>query len=477
MVNIGEAVGIIAAQSIGEPGTQLTLRTFHTGGVATGSGGDITQGLPRVQELFEARNPKGEAILADMPGRVTLHRDGEVLTLRITDVKVQTDEIEVPDGWVVSVADGDEVEAGTVVATGEGVGDITAEVAGVVEVAKGTLRIRHEVRREEEYVVPAGARLRARDGDNVEAGQQLTEGAQNPYRILSILGVDATQTYLLDEIQKVYRSQGVAISDKHIEIIVREMLSKVRILRPGDTKLLPGDHIDRAAIEELNARIADEGGRPATYQPMLLGITKASLETDSILSAASFQHTINILARSAIEGRMDKLVGLKENVIIGKLIPAGTGFRRRLLSEDGDSGDGEVIDFDLSEEALAELLEDDLDLDRLSLLDDGVLSGRDVDDDLLDVGRDDDAEESEAVDEPGDEPAADESEDADDDADEDDDEEEDEGDGDEVDDDDAFDDAPDDYEDDFEDDDAIDEGSVDDFEDDVDPTDEELDDD
>jgi DNA-directed RNA polymerase subunit beta' len=366
LVNIGEAVGIIAAQSIGEPGTQLTLRTFHTGGVATGGGGDITQGLPRVQELFEARMPKGEAILADIGGRVTLHRDGEVLTLGIANSRVVADEYRVPEGARVLAVPGEAVDAGAVLMDGPE-GPVLAEHVGVADVEADTVYVRRDVRTEVQYVVPAGARLRVRDGDQVSAGEQMTEGAQNPHRIVAILGVEAAQAYLLDEIQKVYRSQGVTINDKHIEIIVRQMLGKVRVLRPGDSKLLPGDLVDLTAIEDINARILERDGRPATYQPVLLGITKASLETDSLLSAASFQHTITVLAKAAIEGKTDRLIGLKENVIIGKLIPAGTGFRRR---EPVDIGGHEAVEagvqLDLSEEALAELLEDDLDLDKLA---------------------------------------------------------------------------------------------------------------
>ena len=253
-------------------------------------------------------------------------------------------------------------------------------------------------------MVPAGSRLRVSEGDQVVAGQQMTDGSQNPYRILQIMGVEATENYLLDEIQKVYRTQGVNIHDKHIEIIVRQMLCKVRILRPGDTKLLPGDLIDGAAIEEINANIAEQDGRQATHQPMLLGITKASLDTDSLLSAASFQHTINILARAAIEGKTDRLVGLKENVILGKLIPAGTGFHVR-TDKDTDLlavGEGGDLDLDLSEEALAELLEDELDLDRLLLIDDGesplprvALVEHDNDDDLDTLDSDPDIDELE----------------------------------------------------------------------------------
>ena len=371
IVNIGEAVGIIAAQSIGEPGTQLTLRTFHTGGVAAG-GGDITHGLPRVQELFEARNPKGESILADIGGQASLHRDGDVTTLMISDTVIHADEIPL-NGWVPRVVSGDAVKSGEVIAAEEGGKTLLAENDGTVEVAGDRIVMRRAERREESYVVPAGARLLVADGDTVDVGQQLSEGPKNPYRLLQILGVEATQEYLLREIQKVYRSQGVGINDKHIEIIVRQMLGKVRVLRPGDTSFLPGDLIDKTKFIEMNQRMAQEDKRQATSQPMLLGITKAALETESLLSAASFQHTINVLARAAIEGALDKLVGLKENVIIGKLIPAGSGFRRRdhiLLPEGPEDGIGG--EFDLSDEVLAELFEDDaIDLERLVLADEG----------------------------------------------------------------------------------------------------------
>ena len=403
LVSIGEAVGIIAAQSIGEPGTQLTLRTFHTGGVAMGGGGDITHGLPRVQELFEARNPKGEAILSDIDGTVSPHRDGEVLSLIVTANQVMSDSYLIPTGYVAAVDAGAVVDNGGILANGPD-GPIVAERGGVVDVAGAQIIVRRDERREESYVVPAGSRLRVSEGDQVVAGQQMTDGSQNPYRILQIMGVEATENYLLDEIPKVYRTQGVNIQDKHNERIVRQMLCKVRILRPGDTKLLPGDLIDGAAIEEINANIAEQDGRQATHQPMLLGITKASLDTDSLLSAASFQHTINILARAAIEGKTDRLVGLKENVILGKLIPAGTGFHVR-TDKDTDLlavGEGGDLDLDLSEEALAELLEDELDLDRLLLIDDGesplprvALVEHDNDDDLDTLDSDPDIDELE----------------------------------------------------------------------------------
>ncbi len=266
MVEIGEAVGIIAAQSIGEPGTQLTMRTFHTGGVA---GEDITHGLPRVVELFEARKPKGEAQITELAGTVSIEDDDEkkVRKLRVTD------------------EDGDEVE----------------------------------------YPVSFRARLTVNHGDHVEVGQQLTEGSVNPHEKLRIEGVLALQQHLVDEVQQVYRSQGVTIHDKHIELIGRQMLRKVHIIDPGDTEFLPGDMVARRAFEEKNVEIVEGGGQPASARPILLGITKASLATDSWLSAASFQETTRVLTDAAISAKSDPLLGLKENVIIGKLIPAGTG--------------------------------------------------------------------------------------------------------------------------------------------------------
>jgi DNA-directed RNA polymerase subunit beta' len=268
-VDLGEAVGIIAAQSIGEPGTQLTMRTFHTGGVA---GEDITHGLPRVQELFEARRPKGEAQITELSGEVTIEEDEEKKVRRIT----------------VTAEDGEQVQ----------------------------------------YAVSLRARLAASDGDRVTVGQQLTEGSVNPHEKLRVEGVQAVQLHLVEEVQQVYRSQGVTIHDKHIELIVRQMLRKVQILEPGDTDFLPGELVDRRRFEERNADVVEGGGEPASARPMLMGITKASLATDSWLAAASFQETTRVLTDAAISGRSDPLLGLKENVIIGKLIPAGTGMPR-----------------------------------------------------------------------------------------------------------------------------------------------------
>ncbi|ACX52626.1 DNA-directed RNA polymerase, beta' subunit [Ammonifex degensii KC4] len=267
LVEIGEAVGIIAAQSIGEPGTQLTMRTFHTGGVA---GEDITQGLPRVEELFEARRPRGQAIIAEAPGVV-----------EVREVKGRREIELVKD-------DGERVV----------------------------------------YQVPFGARIKVKTGDRVEAGDELTEGSVNPHDLLRIKGMKAAQLYLLREVQRVYRMQGVEINDKHIEIIIRQMSKKIKVEDPGDTELLPGSLVDWYEFEDENARVEAQGGQKAVGRPVILGITKASLATDSFLAAASFQETTRVLTDAAIKGKVDPLIGLKENVIIGKLIPAGTGLNR-----------------------------------------------------------------------------------------------------------------------------------------------------
>ena len=267
-VQVGESVGIIAAQSIGEPGTQLTMRTFHSGGVA---GGDITQGLPRVEELFEARKPKGLAIITEIPGIAV-----------INDTKKKREII------VTNPEDGDS----------------------------------------KTYLIPYGSRIKITDGQVLEAGDELTEGSVNPHDILRIKGVRAVQDYMLREVQRVYRLQGVEISDKHIEVLVRQMLKKIRIEENGDTEFLPGTLVDVLEFEEVNEKLEKEGKTPAEGKQVMLGITKASLATDSFLSAASFQETTKVLTEAAIKGKVDHLVGLKENVIIGKLIPAGTGLKR-----------------------------------------------------------------------------------------------------------------------------------------------------
>jgi DNA-directed RNA polymerase subunit beta' len=327
MVTRGAAVGIVAAQSIGEPGTQLTLRTFHTGGVA--AGGDITTGLPRVEELFEARKkPKGEAVIAEITGTVQVISpetpDGQRV-LRVVNSRLLQDEYTVPGNWALKVEDGARVTMGEVIAT-RGQSQIVASHGGRLRIEDRKVIISYDQVEEAEYEVPPSARLLVKDGDQVQAGQSLTEGSLNPHRTLRILGREACEMYLLTEVQKVYRSQGQNINDKHFEVIIRKMLSKIQVTQPGDSDLLPGDLVDRLYLQRLNEIMLKQGQHPARAVQVLLGVTKASLSTESFLSASSFQHTIKVLAGAAIEGKVDYLHGLKENVIIGKLIPAGTAF-------------------------------------------------------------------------------------------------------------------------------------------------------
>jgi DNA-directed RNA polymerase subunit beta' len=327
MVEMGSAVGIVAAQSIGEPGTQLTLRTFHTGGVA--AGGDITTGLPRVEELFESRRmPKGEAVVAEIKGTVRIVQSDKYADMRLVHVEHSEmihDEFDVPAEWTIQVKDEDEVKSGEVIATLDEA-TIAAEHAGKVRVEKRKVFVSHEEREEFEHEIPTTLRLLVKEGDHVDEGQPLTEGSLNPHRVLRVQGREACQMYLLNEIQKVYRSQGQNIHDKHFEVIIRKMMSKVQVFRPGDTRYLPGDAVERLEIQKVNEQLLAEGKVPAKFHELLLGVTKASLSTDSWLSASSFQHTIKVLAGAAIGATTDPLFGLKENVIIGKLIPAGTGF-------------------------------------------------------------------------------------------------------------------------------------------------------
>jgi DNA-directed RNA polymerase subunit beta' len=325
LVDMGVAVGIVAAQSIGEPGTQLTLRTFHTGGVA--AGGDITSGLPRVEELFEARKkPKGEAVVTEIGGIVEVHRsETGHRTVKIVSNETLRDEYQVPGNWSLKIDDNTVVEAGAILAS-RGDAEIAAEHAGKARVRDHKVTVTYDHLEEAEYEIPAGARLIVAETSRVEAGQNLTEGSLNPHRILRIQGREACQLYLMTEIQKVYRAQGQNINDKHFEVVLRKMLAKVQVVRPGDTVFLPGELVDRYKLQDINEKLLSESRQPATAAPVLLGVTKASLSTDSFLSASSFQHTIKVLAGAAIEGKSDPLLGLKENVIIGKLIPAGTGY-------------------------------------------------------------------------------------------------------------------------------------------------------
>jgi len=333
VIQMGEAVGIIAAQSIGEPGTQLTLRTFHTGGVAGAD--DITQGLPRVEELFEARTPKGEAIIAEIDGKVSISREGEVRILRVSRTDLKRREVRVPAEYELVAADGDRVQEDVVIAR-KGDETILAGMDGEVFVERQGNHFVATIRREETEVwdveLPANARLRVEDGQDVQAGEQLTEGAKNPKEILRISGREATQLYLLSEVQRVYRSQGVNIHDKHIEVILRQLLRRVMVRTAGDTDLLPGELLDRFKFEDINDYVVARGGKPARAEPIVLGLTKAALNTESFLAMASFQETTRVLTEAAIRGQRDELRGLKENVIIGKLIPVGTGFSQRRVA-------------------------------------------------------------------------------------------------------------------------------------------------
>ena len=327
VVELGAAVGIVAAQSIGEPGTQLTLRTFHTGGVA--AGGDITTGLPRVEELFEARKkPKGEAVISEISGTVHIHMpeipDGPRV-IEVQNSELIKDEYTVPGNWSLKIESGDEVETGVLIAQ-RGDSTIEATHGGRVLIKNRKVTVSYDHSEVVEYEIPPSSRLLVQEGDKIEAGHQITEGSLNPHRILRVLGREACELYLMSEVQKVYRSQGQNINDKHFEVIIRKMLSKVQITQAGDTELLPGDLVDRRYLQRMNEQMLEEGKAPANAMQVLLGVTKASLSTESFLSASSFQHTIKVLAQAAIEGKVDYLRGLKENVIIGKLIPAGTGF-------------------------------------------------------------------------------------------------------------------------------------------------------
>jgi DNA-directed RNA polymerase subunit beta' len=394
MVKLGSTVGIVAAQSIGEPGTQLTLRTFHTGGVA--AGGDITTGLPRVEELFEARkSPKGEAIISGIAGTAHVIHSEKYTDQRIVRVdqsEIVSDEYEIPEDWDIGVKDEDEVESGTVLAT-QDEAVIKAQHAGRVRIADNIVIVSYEVKESEEYDIPTTSRLIVNEGDKVEAGQPLTEGSLNPHTILRIKGRDACQQYLMREIQQVYRTQGQNINDKHFEVIIHKMLGKVQVIRPGDSNYLPQDLVNRLEIRRVNEELVAEGKKPARYVEVLLGITKAALETDSFLSASSFQHTIKVLSAAAVASREDPLFGLKENIMIGKLIPAGTGFEPGQFSDETPVEEpsdkmleGRVLDlFDEELDEVDFLDEDDLDdLDEEDILEEQLKEDEEEDIDDLD---------------------------------------------------------------------------------------------
>jgi DNA-directed RNA polymerase subunit beta' len=336
LVKIGSAVGIIAAQSIGEPGTQLTMRTFHTGGIA-GAQGDITQGLPRVEELFEARVPKDKSEISEIDGVVEIIKDENTSAriVRVVSTNVFFDEYPLPDSSNLLVNDHDHVQKDQIIAMmpaedGNEPVPVMARTEGEVLLnADGLLSIRFEEREERSYPIPAARNIVVTNGQKIQAGTPITGGQRDPQDVLRIQGRDAVQMYVVKEVQRVYRNTGVYISDKHIEVIIRQMLRRVKVDEPGDTEMLPNDLVDRFVYADTNARVLAEGGEPATAQTVLLGVTKASLNTDSFLAAASFQETTRVLTEAAIEAQTDHLVGLKENVIIGKLIPAGSGIAQR----------------------------------------------------------------------------------------------------------------------------------------------------
>jgi DNA-directed RNA polymerase subunit beta' len=395
MVKLGSAVGIVAAQSIGEPGTQLTLRTFHTGGVAAGS--DITTGLPRVEELFEARRmPKDEAVVSEISGLAAVmqsERNPDQRTVRIENTVMISDDYEIPTDWEIKVNEEDLIAKGAVIASHDET-TITATNPGRVRFEDRRVIVSYEDNQVKNYEIPTTARLIVANGQNIEAGEPLTEGSINPHTILNIKGREETEIYLLKEIQQVYRTQGQNINDKHFEVIIRKMLNKVQILRPGDTKYLPQDLVDRLEIRKENEELRAKGLRPARYAEILLGVSKASLSTDSFLSASSFQHTIKVLAGAAIESKVDPLYGLKENVIIGKLIPAGTGFEPGRFNQAEDA----VIPGkpDIEVEQLQIFPEDEIDLfDELEdehLFDETGLEGLDELEASLDPIEDDEEE-------------------------------------------------------------------------------------
>ncbi len=316
-------IGVIAAQSIGEPGTQLTLKTFHSGGVA---GEDITTGLPRVEELFEVRVPKGRAFLSDIPGKIAVWEEGDQYIIQVTNDKAQVTELKIGDR-TAAIATGTEVAVGDVVAAGEkGENPLVAPVSGKATVNKKAIKITPAGQSVIKYEIPSYKQLTVKDGDEVIAGDRLTNGSINLHDLIRLQGVEPTQRYVMNEVLKIFASQGQNISDKHLEIIVRQMFSRVQIEDAGDSEFVTGDIVSKLAVVSANEQLVAEKKEPAAYNQLLLGITKASLSTDSFLSAASFQDTTRVLISAATSGKVDHLFGLKENVILGRRIPVGTGF-------------------------------------------------------------------------------------------------------------------------------------------------------
>ncbi len=353
MVERGAAVGIVAAQAIGEPGTQLTMRTFHTGGSASVK--DITQGLPRVEELFEVREPKGQATVAEIDGKAHISTSSakeQVVT--IEGAGVELDAYELPENTPSSIKDAAHVETGDTLYIDREGKHIKAKNAGIARVENNKIKVVHENDDLKEYIIPSAYSLLVKEGELVIKGQPLTEGNLNPVQIMELRGVQEAQKYIVKEVQAIYMSQGQNIHDKHVEVIVRQMFSKVRITNPGDSDFITGDMMDKAKLAEINERLAAEGRTPAKFDQLLMGITKVSLNTESFLAAASFQETTRVLIEAAVTGKTDWLRGLKENVIIGKLIPAGTGFNADVNADVVKEGEQEQqlpLSVDASDEA------------------------------------------------------------------------------------------------------------------------------
>ena len=342
LIDIAQPVGVIAAQSVGEPGTQLTLRTFHNSGVA---GGDITQGLPRVEELFEARNPKGQAYVTEVSGLVDTWEDGRHYIVQVTPESGKVERIPL-EGRTPVVKAGSSIKVGDVLAEHDGKKPLVAPFDGVVELAEDTLVVAANAGAPVRYEIPGSAQLVVRSGDVVEAGDRLTVGSLNLHDLMRLKGTEATQRYIINEVLRIYAAQGQDVADKHLEIIVRQMFSRVQIEDAGDSSFVTGDIVSKAAVVDENRQLVEEGKEPAQYTQLLLGITKVSIWSDSWLSAASFQDTTRVLINAATSGRADHLTGLKENVIIGRKIPVGTGAH--------DESEAEALD----EEIVAEIAED-----------------------------------------------------------------------------------------------------------------------
>jgi DNA-directed RNA polymerase subunit beta' len=374
LVKMGTAVGIIAAQSIGEPGTQLTMRTFHTGGVA---GKDITQGLPRVEELFEARLPKRKAVMTEVSGKIEIEKAARTVVQAVTGkemvdttpgqkiVKIRHAAIEDKSflygrGGKALVEEGEKVSEGQVIAEKTSGEKITADVSGVAKLGKTSVTLVYDAEKVREYIIPHGYTLYVKDGDHVVAGDALTDGHLDLQALFKAKGQDAVQKYLSKEMQFIYSSQGQKLNNKHIEVIIRQMFSRVRVNDPGDTDLLPGEIIEKATLLDEQDRVSANGSRLCDFEPLLLGVTKVSLSTESWLSSASFQETARVLINAAVTGKIDELAGLKENVIIGRLIPAGTGFTgNEITLEDS----GEVVEVSSQQAKFSPVIEAELKLE------------------------------------------------------------------------------------------------------------------